>query len=102
MRAPHVILIAIAAAGLGAYLHAAVVSAERINIASNRFALEGEIKERLADFHAKNSRYPSSLDEIDIAWIKSAERRKMLFAPFYYENRGDTYVLWWPKTDIKR
>ena len=90
-----VIAIALCAFAAGAFANMTWSRIRATNVWSNRHALETALKRELETFRSTHSRYPGSLDEIEIEWIETPERRKMLLTPFYYENRGDTYVLWW-------
>ena len=97
-----VIMIALCAFAAGAFAHMTWNHIHETNIWSNRHALETALKRELAEYRSTHSRYPSSLDEIKVDWIRTPERRKMLLSPFYYEDRGDSYVLWWHRDSHPR
>ncbi len=74
---------------------------QKVAVFSNRSAVETDLVQGIEDYHKANGRFPDSLDSIKISWLQNEdERRKMLLKPFYYENRGSTYVLWWPRSEL--
>ena len=74
---------------------------QKIAVFSNRWAAETDLVQGIEDYHKVNGRFPDSLDSIKISWLQNEdERRKMLLKPFYYENRGNTYILWWPRSEL--
>lgn len=98
MRQKAVILLFILIAFLfGVICESTWSAARRMATGSSRFALETSLKKELKKHHENQGRYPDSLDEIQIDWLKDPERRKVLLRDFYYENRGSSYVLWWPR-----
>lgn len=90
------ILLALAGFFLGLMVQAIWSEALSSNITSNRFVLETSLQAELKAYHEGHGTYPASLNEIKVDWLKDPERRKMLLSDFYYENKGNTYVLWWP------
>jgi hypothetical protein len=90
-------LFALAGFFLGLMVQAIWSQASRSTIGSNRFALETSLQAELKAYHERHGAYPASLDEIKVDWLTEPERRQMLLSDFYYENRGDTFVLWWPR-----
>lgn len=94
-RVAKAILIAFVGFVLGMAVQA--ILSERTGANSNRFALEDSLREGLQAYQQRHGTYPDSLDDIEVSWIQTRERRKMLLLPFYYEKRGDSYVLWWPR-----
>ena len=86
---------------MGAGASHALSSMEKSAVWSNRWVVETDLKQSLEDYRKVNGRYPESLEVIKIPWLANEEdRRKVLLKPFYYENRGDTYILWWPRTEL--
>ena len=82
----------------GMLFHSLWSSAKATAVASNRWALETSLKEQLKAYHDKTGSYPKSMNDLEIGWLKDPQRREALLRCFYYENRGDTYLLWWPRT----
>lgn len=72
-------------------------SATRTAVGSNRFALEESLNEGLRAYHLRHGVYPDSLDDVHVDWLKDPDRRMFLLRSFYYENRGTSYLLWWPR-----
>jgi hypothetical protein len=86
---------------IGFFVSSASQKMVRTNDYSNRYAAETDLKQGIENYHKLNNKYPDSLAVIDISWLaKEDKRRELLLRPFYYENRGDTYVLWWPQSEL--
>jgi hypothetical protein len=93
------IVVAVFAFAGAVYLAAMWYEDERTNLWSGRHDVETTLRWELETFRITHGSYPNSLDQIKIDWIRFDDRRKELLTPFYYENRGDTYVLWWHRSD---
>jgi hypothetical protein len=89
------IVVAVFAFFVGGFAHLTWTCMHDMLIWDNRVVLDSTLREQLAAFRSRHGRYADSLDELEIDWIKTPERRKMLLKPFYYENRGESYLLWW-------
>ena len=100
-EAPNWVLVA-AAFLLGIAFQSGWSNVTRAGVVSNRFALETSLNEGLKKFHESHGTYPASLDGVEVEWLKDPERRKMLLRDFYYENRGESYVLWWPRKLLEK
>jgi hypothetical protein len=71
---------------------------DAVGVTSNRFTLEQSLKDGIEVYKKAHGVPPEKLDDIPVAWLSGEpKRRAKLIAPFYYEVRGQDYILWWPK-----